>query len=81
MEDQKSKNKKKKTKKQKKTLINNSDKGSLKDVDILFKITSLQCSWVKKLFDKNFHKWKNFPLFLMKSILEKKFKFHGSLDT
>ena len=78
MEDQKSKNKnKKKTKK----LIKNSDKGSLKDVDILFKITSLQCSWVKRLFDKNFHKWKNFPLFLMKSILEKKFKFHGSLDT
>ena len=83
MEDQKSKNKNKKNKKKKKkkTLINNSDKGSLKDVDILFKITSLQCSRVKKLFDKNFHKWKNFPLFSMKSILEKKFKFHGSLDT
>ena len=38
-----------------KSLINNFDKGGLKDVNIPFKITSLQCLWVKKLFDKNFH--------------------------
>ena len=30
-------------------------KGGLKDVDIPSKITSPQWSWVKRLFDKNFH--------------------------
>ena len=38
-----------------KTLINNFDKVSLKDIDITSKIGSLQCSWVKRLFDRNFH--------------------------
>ena len=47
-----------------KTLINNFDKGGLKDVDISSKITSLQCSWVKRLFDRNFHDWEILPLFL-----------------
>ena len=38
-----------------KTQINNFDKGGLKDVDIPSKIVSLQCSWVKRLFDRKFH--------------------------
>ena len=38
-----------------KSLINNFDKVGLKDVDIPSKTVSLQCSWVKRLFDKNFH--------------------------
>lgn len=57
MEDQK-------LKKNKQTLINNSDKGSLKDVDILFKITSLQCSCVKKKF--KFHASLDISQYLIK---------------
>ena len=63
-----------------KTLINNFGKGGLKDVDISSKITSLQCSWVKRLFDRNFHDWKIIPLFLFEKHFGKNFKFHGSLD-
>ena len=63
-----------------KTLINNCDKGGLKDVDIPSKIASLQCSWVKRLFDRNFHEWKIIPLFLFEKYFGKNFKFHGSLD-
>ena len=65
-----------------KTLINNFGKGGLKDVDIPSKITSLQCSWVKRLFDKNFHKfhkWKIIPLLLIEKYFGKKFKFNGFL--
>ena len=29
--------------------------GGLKDTDIFYKIISLQYSWVRRLFDKNFH--------------------------
>ena len=63
-----------------KSLINNFDKGGLKDVDIPSKIASLQCSWVKRLFDRNFHEWKIIPLFLFEKYFGKNFKFHGSLD-
>ena len=63
-----------------KTLINNFDKGGLKDADIPSKIASLQCSWVKRLFDRNFHEWKIIPLFLFEKYLGKNSKFHGSLD-
>ena len=52
----------------------------MKDVDIPSKITSLQCSWVKRLFDRNVHEWKIIPLFLIEKYFEKKFKFHESLD-
>ena len=38
------------------TLCNSFDKGGLKNVDINSKIASLQCSWVKQLFDDKFHK-------------------------
>ena len=30
----------------------------LKNVDIFSKVVSLQCSWIKRLFDNNFHQWK-----------------------
>ena len=32
--------------------------GGLKNVDINKKITSLQCSWIKRLYDGSFHEWK-----------------------
>ena len=60
-----------------KTLINNFDTDGLKDVDISSKITNLQCSWVKRLFDRTFHDWKIIPLFLFEKQFGKNFKFHG----
>ena len=63
-----------------KTLISSFDKGGSKDVDILSKIISLQCSCIKRLFDRNFHDWKIIPLFLFEKHFGKNFKFHGSLD-
>ena len=62
------------------TVINRFDKSGLKDVDIPFKIASLQCSWIKRLFVRNFHEWKTIPLFLFEKYFGKNFKFHGSPD-
>ena len=39
--------------------------GGLKNVDITLKFISLQCSWVKRLFDNCFHNWKVIPLHLI----------------
>ena len=41
-----------------KALCNNLENGGLKHVDISSKIVSLQCSWIQKLCDENFHDWK-----------------------
>ena len=35
------------------------------DVDISSKIISLQCSWLQKLCDGNFHEWKIVPSHLI----------------
>jgi hypothetical protein len=40
--------------------------GGLKDIDIKCKFLSLHLSWIKRLFDNNFHPWKNIPLELLK---------------
>ena len=37
-----------------KTLSNTFETGGLKNVDITLKVISLQCSWVKKFYDKVF---------------------------
>ena len=55
------------------TLCNEYEQEGLKNVDIFFKITSLQCSWVKRLYDDSFHVWKVIPLFLIKNHLGKNF--------
>ena len=39
--------------------------GGLRSVDIFSKIVSLQYSWVRQLFDNNFHQWKVIPLYLI----------------
>ena len=49
--------------------------GGLKNVDIKPKIISLQCSWVKKLYDESFHEWKIITLTLIKYTI-----FHSNLD-
>jgi len=61
------------------TLRKNYEQGGLKSVNIFSKIVSLQCSWVQKLFDKNFHEWKVIPLYLIELNLGKHFRFHSNL--
>ena len=41
---------------------------------------SLQCSWIRRLFDDNFHDWKIIPLFLIKKKFGENFKFHSNVD-
>ena len=38
------------------------ENGGLKNVDIEDKIISLQCSWIKRLFDNTTHSWKIIPI-------------------
>ena len=58
-----------------KTLCNNFENGGLKHVDISSKIISLQCSWLRKLCDENFHEWKIIPFHLINKYFGKSFKF------
>ena len=62
------------------TLCNGYEYGGLKNVDIFSKVASLQCSWIKRLFDNNFHLWKIIPLYLFRQYLGKNFKFHSNLE-
>ena len=62
------------------TLCNEYEQGGQKNVNIFFKITSLQCFWVKKLYYDSFHSWKVIPLFLIKNHVGKNFIFHFNLS-
>ena len=62
------------------TLCNDYEYGCLKNVDIFSKVVSLQCSWIKSLFDNNFHQRKIIPLYLFRQYLGKNFKFHSNLQ-
>ena len=62
------------------TLCNNYENGGLKNVDIIFKITSLQCSWIRRLFEKDLHDWKVIPLYMIYKYFGKNFKFHPNID-
>ena len=70
----------KKTKIKRSTLSNGYDKGGIKNVDLRDKITSMQCSWVKRLFEDDFHNLKVIPLLLISKHLGKSFKFHNNID-
>ena len=50
------------------SLIAEFSKGGLKDIDIPSKFKSLHLGWIKRLFDDNFHPWKNIPLHYIKSV-------------
>ena len=50
-----------------------------KNVDIKW-IISLQCSWLKKLYDESFHEWKIIPLTWIKNALWECFIFDSNLD-
>ena len=54
------------------TLCNGYEYGGLKNVDIFSKVVSLQCSWIKRLFDNNFHQWKLIPYYFIRQYLGKK---------
>ena len=59
-----------------KTLCTNFGNGGLKHVDISSKSISLQCSWLRKLCDENFHEWKIIPSHLINKYFGKLFKFY-----
>ena len=61
-------------------LSNNYKDAGLKDVDVFTKVIILQCSWIKRLYDKNFHEWKITPSYLIKIIFSENFKFHPCLE-
>ena len=50
------------------------------EFDIFSKVVSLQCSWIIRLFDNNFHQRKLIPLYLFPQYLGKNFKFHSNLE-
>ena len=61
-------------------MSNTFETGGLKNVDINLKVISLQCSWVKKLYDENFHELKVIPLHLICITFGQNFKFHSNLS-
>ena len=63
-----------------KTLCNNFENDGLKHIDISSKIITLQCSWLRKLFDENSHEWKIIPSHLINKYFGKSFKYHSYLS-
>lgn len=61
-------------------LCNKYENSGLKNVDIFTKVASLQCSWIKRLFDNNFHEWKAIPFYLVCRNWWKYSKFHSNLE-
>ena len=43
------------------------------------KVVSLDCSWIKRLYDNNSHYWKVIALYMITQKLGKKFLFHSNL--
>ena len=61
------------------TLCNKYENGGLKNVDVLSKAISLQCSWIKRISDNSSHPWKTIPSHLTNTCLGKNFKFKSNL--
>ena len=61
------------------TLCNKYENGGLKNADVLSKVISLQCSWIKRFYDNSSHPWKIIPSHLIDTYLGKYFKFHSNL--
>ena len=62
------------------TICNDYEYAGLKNVNIFLNVISLQCSWIKRLSDNNFHQWKVIPHYLIRRYLGRNFKFHSSLE-
>ena len=52
----------------------------LKTLILIKKIISLQCSWIKRLYDDFFHDWKVIPLKLIEKTIGRFFKFHSNVS-
>ena len=61
-------------------LCNDYKYGALKNADIFSKVVSLKCSWIKRLFDNNFHQCKLILFYLIRQYLGKNFEFHSNLE-
>ena len=61
------------------TTCNDYKDGGLKNVDVSYKIVSLQCSWIRRLHDNNFHEGKLIPLHLIAMSFGSKFTFHSNV--
>ena len=57
---------------QKFTLCNKYENGSLKNLNVLSKVISLQSCWIKRLYDNSPHLWKITPSYLIDTYLGKK---------
>ena len=55
------------------TLCKNYENGDLKNVDIMYQVVSLQCSWIKRLYGSNLHNWKIISLHMITVIRDKVF--------
>ena len=64
-----------------KTICNDFQNGGLKNVDISGKTSSLQCSWVKKLCDRNSHDWKLIPMHFINNAFRINFFFNPNLSS
>ena len=53
------------------TLISDYSFGGLRDIDIKSKIKALQLSWIKRLYDSNFHPWKIIPMHILSTVSER----------
>ena len=62
------------------SLIRDYPHGGLKDMDIPSKFKSLHLNWLNRLFDNNFHPWKQIPLYHFKCISKNFYLFHPNLS-
>ena len=62
------------------SLVSNYSCGGLKDIDITSKFKSLHLNWLNRLFDDNFHPWKQIPLYYFKRVSKKFVLFHPNLS-
>ena len=62
------------------TICNDFHNGGLKNVDKSRKISSLQCSWVKKLYNQNSCNLKLFPMHFINNAFWKNFIFNSNLS-
>ena len=62
------------------SLIRSYPCGGLKDIDIPSKIKSFHLNWLNRLFDNNFHPWKQIPLYYLKRVSKKFDLFHPNLS-
>ena len=61
-------------------ICNDFQDGSLKNVDMSSKISNLQCSLIKKLYNQNSHDWKLIPLHFTNNASGKNLIFHSNLS-